>query len=110
MKVKQFLNYATTNPDTIIMYLASNTVLALHSNASYLIEPKARIRAGGHFFMSTNTGFPPNNGTVHNTAQILKHIISSAMEAELGKLFINSKLTTQLHHTLVELGHQQPPS
>ena len=62
-----------------------------------------------HFFMSTNTPFPQNNGAVHNTAQILKHIMSSAMEVELGVLFINSELTTQLWHTLAKMGHPQPP-
>ena len=42
-------------------------------------------------------------------AQIFKHFMSSAMEAELGALFIKSKLA-QLHHTPVELGHTQPPT
>ena len=91
MKVKRFLHYAT-NPDTIITYQASNMVLGVHSNASYLSEFKAWSRAGGHFFMRTNTTFLPNNAAVHNTIQILKHIMSSAMEAELGMLFINSNL------------------
>ena len=39
-KIKQFLHYATTNLDTIIMYQANNMILTAHSNASYLSEPK----------------------------------------------------------------------
>ena len=58
-KILRFLNYATTNPDAIITYPASNMILAAHSNAFYLSEPKARSRAGGHFFMSTNSAFHP---------------------------------------------------
>jgi uncharacterized Fe-S cluster protein YjdI len=61
-------------------------VLAVHSNASYLSEPKACIRAGGHFFLSSDTIIPPNNGTVLNIAHIIKNIMSSATEAELAGL------------------------
>ena len=48
-KTKLFLDYAASHPDTVSTYRASNMVLALHSDASYLSEPKARSRAGGHF-------------------------------------------------------------
>lgn len=34
----QFLDYAATHPDAVLMYKASNMVLAVHSNASYLNE------------------------------------------------------------------------
>ena len=98
-----------TDPDAIIMYHTSNMIIAAHSNVSYLSEPKAQSQAGEHLFMSTNTTFLPNNWAVHNTAQILKHVMSSAVEAELGMLFINSKLTTQLWHTLARMGHLQTP-
>ena len=65
-------------------------VLALHSNASYLSEPKARSRTGGHFFFSENEEDPANNGAVLNTAQIIKAVMLSAAEAELGAMFINA--------------------
>jgi hypothetical protein len=35
-KVKQLLDYAETHPDAIVTYNASNMVLAVHSNASYV--------------------------------------------------------------------------
>jgi hypothetical protein len=53
-----FLDYAATHQDAIITYRASDMVLIVHSNASYLSEPKAQSRAGGHFFMSSNTKGP----------------------------------------------------
>jgi hypothetical protein len=89
IKVRQFLDYAATHPDAIITYHASNMVLAGHSNASYLSESKARSRAGGHFFMSTNTAQPTNNGAVLTIAQIIKAVMTSATEAEIGALYIN---------------------
>jgi hypothetical protein len=46
--VHQFLDYAATYPNAIITYKASDMILAIHSDTSYLSEPKARSRAGGH--------------------------------------------------------------
>ena len=62
--------------------------LAAHSDASYLSEPKERRRAGGHFFLSSDTQVPANNGAVINIAHIIEHIMSSATEAELAALYI----------------------
>jgi hypothetical protein len=42
IKMHDFHNYAATHQDAIITYQASNMVLAVHSDASYLSEPKAR--------------------------------------------------------------------
>jgi hypothetical protein len=45
----QLLNYLATQEDAVLSYHASDMVLAIHSNASYLSELKAHSRAGGHF-------------------------------------------------------------
>jgi hypothetical protein len=107
-KVHQFLDYAATHPEAIVTYKKSNMVLAIHSDASYLSEPKARSRAGGHFFLSKNGNNPPNNGAVLNVSKIIKAVMSSAAEAELGALFINAKTAVPMRRTLEELGHPQP--
>ena len=52
--IKLFLDYAASHQDAILTYQASDMVLIVHSDASYLSEPKARSRAGGHFFMSSD--------------------------------------------------------
>ena len=83
-------------------------VLAIHSNAYYLSESKERSRAGGHWFMAGHEEIPANNGAVMNVSQILKVVMSSAAEAELGALFINCKLAVQSRKTLEELCHPQP--
>jgi hypothetical protein len=48
-KTLKFLDYVLTHPDAILTFSASSMVLNVHSHASYLIEPKARSRAGEHF-------------------------------------------------------------
>ena len=83
-------------------------VLAGHSNASYLSKSKARSQAGGHFFMSSNTAKPPNNGTILTIAQITKAVISSATEAEVEALYINCREAIHARHTLELMGHPQP--
>jgi hypothetical protein len=81
--------------------------LAIHSNALYLSEPKARSRAGGNMFMAGNEDIPINNGAVLNTLQIIRAVISSAAEAKLGALFINPKTAVYMQCTLKEMGHPQ---
>jgi len=104
----QFLDYVATHPDAILTFHASNMILNVHSDASYLIEPKARSRAGGHFFMSSGEEDPPNNGAVANVATIIKSVMSSAAEAEIGALFINSRQAIPARNLLNEMGHKQP--
>ncbi len=84
----QLLDYLATQEDAVLSYHASNMVLAVHSNASYLSKPKARSRAGGHFSLSSNTTVPSNNGAVLNIAHIIKNVMSLATEAELAGLYI----------------------
>ena len=48
-KTLKFLDYVATHPDAILTFKASNMVLNVHSDASYLTEPKTKSRAGGHF-------------------------------------------------------------
>ena len=83
-------------------------VLAVHSDASYLSESKARIRAGGNFFMSKDVSFPPNNGAVLNIAKIMKKIISLASEAEIGAMHVNAREAVPARKSLNEMGHRQP--
>jgi len=60
--------------------------------------------------MSNDAANPPNSGTVLTIAQIIKNVMSSAAEAELGALFINYREAVPARHTLEEMGHNQPPT
>ena len=107
-KVELFLDYAASHPDAILTYRKSDMVLAVHSDASYLSEPKARSRAGGHFYMSNDVALPPNNGAILNIACLIKAVMSSAAEAEIGALYINAREAIPARMTLEEMGHPQP--
>ena len=45
--VNELLDYLHTHKDATIHYIASDMVLNIHSDASYLTEPKAHSRLGG---------------------------------------------------------------
>jgi hypothetical protein len=58
----QLLDYHAHNVDAKVRFHASDMILNIHSNVSYLSEAKARSRACGHFFMR----WMPRNGTLYN--------------------------------------------
>jgi len=111
-RVNQLLDYMWTHPDAKIQYRASDMILNVHSDASYLSAPKARSRAGGYFFLGSlpHDGDPIKlNGAIHVTCTILKLVAASTAEAELGAFFLNAQEAKVFRLVLAELGHQQPP-
>ena len=54
--------------------------------------------------MSNNAEAPSNNGSIHNVAQLIKAVMSSAAEAELGALFINARQAVHIRNILEENG------
>jgi hypothetical protein len=91
-QTQQLLDYLATQEDAVLTYHRSDMILAAQSNASYLSKPQARSRARVHFFMSNNAKIPPNNNdAILNNATIIKHVMSSATEAELVALYIMAR-------------------
>ena len=112
--IEQLLSYVASHPDATVRYHASGMVLHLHSDASYLSETGARSRAGGYFFLSSGAPHPTStplfNGAILILSTIIKNILASAAEAELGALFYNAREAVPIRITLLELGHPQPPT
>jgi hypothetical protein len=48
------------------------------------------------------------NGAILASTTIMKPVLSSASEADIGTLFQNCKQATILHTTLQEMGYLQP--
>ena len=107
-KAKQLLDYLATHPDTTIRYRASDMIMNVHSDASYLSESEARSRACGHFFMgwSPNNGDPIKlNGAFYVNTTIVRFVVASAEEAELGALFHNCQDGIIFRQKLKDMGH-----
>jgi hypothetical protein len=111
-KVIKLLNYCNTHPETKTQYHASEMILHIHSDTSYLSENESKSRAGGFFYMGNTTKHDKKltNGASLIVRKVLKHVMSSAAEAEIGAAFINTKEGAVRRTTLEELGHKQPPT
>lgn len=118
--VNCFLGYAATHPNAVLRYSASDMVLHIHSDASYLSEAKARSRSAGHHFLSSmptdptrqlqaSDPSPPDNGAVFTHCNIMKNVVGSAAESNLGALYENGKEACFIITALTEMGHPQPP-
>ena len=106
-EVHQFLDYCATHPNAGVRFVASDMELALHSDASYLSEPNSKSRAAGHHFLTKRNDESFNNGAILTLSKIIKHVMTSASEAETAALFYNCKAAAPLRVTLMEMGHPQ---
>jgi hypothetical protein len=106
--VKQMLDYSATQDKVVLAYKASKMILAVHSDVGYCNKKKLRRQAGGHFFLSNNNKIPPSNGAILTVATIINAVMSSAAEAELGALYLNTKKTAYLQQILAKMSHPQP--
>jgi hypothetical protein len=110
---EHLLDYLATHRHTIIRYYASNMILQIHSDASYINEPEARSTAGGHYFLGK---IPRDNqpiylnGAIYFLCTVLKHVTASAAKAKLGALFLNVQEAKIIRLILHEMGHPQPPT
>jgi hypothetical protein len=107
----QLLDYLATHPDAAIRYHASDMILHIHSDLSYPSVSNARSRLGGLFFLGNK---PPEqdtlNGSILNVAAVIKNVVASAAESEVGACFHNAQSCAPLRVALTELGHTQPPT
>jgi hypothetical protein len=107
--MNQLFDYLATQPDATIRYHASDMILHIHSDASYLSVSNARSRIGGLFFLGNKSPEQDTlNGSIINVAFIIKNVAASASESEVGACFHNTQSGAPLRVTLTELGHAQP--
>ena len=105
--VMYLLNYAHTHPDAEIIYRQSNMILHVDSDAAYLVAPEARSRAGGYQYLSNEKG-TLFNGPVLALAKVIKNVMASATEAELGALYMNAQEAVGIRNCLEAMGFPQP--
>jgi hypothetical protein len=107
----QMLDYLATHPDATIRYHASEMILHIHSYASYPSVSNTRSRLGGLFLLGNNSPEQETlNGCILNIAALIKNVVASSTESEVGACFHNTQSGAPLRITLNELGHTQPPT
>jgi hypothetical protein len=81
----QVLDYLVTHPDATIRYHASDMILHIHSDASYLSVSNARSCLGGLFFFVNKPRQEDTlNGSIINVVSVIKNVVASAAESEVG--------------------------
>jgi hypothetical protein len=105
----QLLDYLVTHHDATIRYHGSYMILHIHSDASYLSVSHAHIFIGGLLFFGDK---PPNedklNGSILNVEAVIKNVVASAVESEVGACFESAQNGAPIRINLIELGHKQP--
>jgi hypothetical protein len=104
---QQLLDYVATHPNASICYKTCSMILAVHTNASYLSKQEGKSRASAHFYLTNDGDKEFNNGAILTLSSIIKHVMSSASEAELAALYYGCKLAIPLRTILEEMGHPQ---
>ena len=101
----QLLDYCATYSNLTLLFVASDMVLRIHSDASYLSVFKARSRAAGFFYLSPASDTPPSNGAIHVLCVVLKNVMASAAESEIGAVFVNCQEAIFVRENLIEMRH-----
>ena len=86
--INQLLDYCATYPNDGIVYRSSDMILCAYLDAGFHNESRVRSRAGKHMFLAGDEPIPKWNGPVLTIAQIMKFVMESASESELGAMFI----------------------
>ena len=112
-RTQQLMDYLHTYPDAYIRYYASDMILHVDSDAAYLVEPKAKSRVAGYFYLSDHpniTQHPTLNGAILVECKTLRHVVSSSAKAEVAGIFHNATTAIPIRHMLQALNHPQPPT
>ena len=62
--ITRLLDYCASHPDATIKFHASDMILHIHSDASYLSAPKARSKVGGFSISARTQAIPKNLKTI----------------------------------------------
>ena len=112
-KAQRLMDYVATYPNTYIRFYASDMVLNIDSDSVYLVAPKARSRVAGYFHFASTPNFIETsrlNGAILVECKTLRHVVSSAAEAEIGGIFHNAQVAIPIRRLLEVLRHPQPPT
>ena len=83
--LKHFLDYCYNNPNAVKLYVANNMILFIDSYAAYLVQPEAKSRAGGLFYLG-NKNSKLMKGSIAILPKIIIFVMVSAAEAEFFPL------------------------
>ena len=98
------LDYMATYPNPSITFKASDMILWVSSDSSYLSVPGGRSRVGGYHFLGNKPNFSKPlapqrtfiNAPIHVEASILRNVMGAASEAEIAGGYVNARMAVEL--------------
>ena len=105
---ERLLAYAASYPDNALVYRASDMILEVQSDASYLSRSRSRSVAGGLAYLGSGGATGTPNGAVFTHSSVLDVVVASAGEAEYGAAFTIAQKAEFTRTILCALGHPQP--
>mgnify|MGYP003321455284 FL=1 len=107
------MDYLATHPSAKLRFHQSNMQLHIDTDAAYLVAPNSKTRVAGYYYLSDAYNnlpaipTPRDNAPIHIECHLLKHIVSSAAEAETAGIYHNCSTALTIKHMLEALGHKQ---
>jgi hypothetical protein len=89
----QLLDYLDNQLDATIIYHASDMILHIHSDASYLSVSNSRSRLGGQFFFGNKYSEQETlNGSILNVSSVIKNMVAPQPNQKLELAFTTPKV------------------
>ena len=110
LRCRRLLQYLVAYPDNELVYSASDMILRVQSDSSYLSRRKAGSVVGGHHCFGNRDDPFAINGCIAPVSQLLDVVAASASESEYGAIFVNMRIAENLRTIATALGHPQPPT
>lgn len=110
---QQIIDYVHIYPHAYLRVHASDMILNIDSDASYLVAPKARSRVAGYYQLASHPDNTPHfniNGDILVECKTLRHVVESSAEAETTGVFFNAQNALPTQTNLIALNHPQPPT
>ena len=105
---ERLLSYAAAYPNNTLVYRASDMILELQCDASYLSRSRSRSVAGGLGYFGARASDGSINGPVFTHSTVLDVVVASAAEAEYGGTFTIAQQGEFCRTVAIAVGHMQP--
>ena len=107
------LEYLAIFQQSKVCHCASDMVLHLDFNATYLVAPHTKSRVAGYVQLN-NFNYPTNpfklNSAILIECKTLCHVFASSTESEIVATFHNAQCALPIRYMLSQLRHPQPPA
>ena len=101
-KVQMLLDSLHTYPDATLRYFASDMILPIKGDSTYLVLPQTRSRAAAWFSLGNNPTSPSKpltNAPLHVSCNTIKNALASAGEVKAGGVFLVIQTACQIRCT-----------